>query len=107
MIEVSNKNLKALKTTFEKVSVIRWTIRDFFDHVNNKTKGLDSEKFELNGLAIKFYLQLYLYSRDFNRLSYWLTVADMADEKPIEVGYKFWLENHKGEKCAETSGIVL
>jgi hypothetical protein len=106
-MEISHKNQKVLKTTYEKISVVRWTIDDFFGHVNKKTHCLYSKKFELDGLDAKFYLQVWLYGINSNRLSYYLRVADMADKKPIFVKFKFWLENDKGEKYAETPGRLL
>jgi hypothetical protein len=98
-MEINYKNVK--------VPVVRWTIDNFFGHVNNRTDHLDSEKFVLDGLSTKFYLQVYLSNSWSNYLSYYLRVADMAGEKPIKMDYKFWLENDKGEKCAETPGKLL
>jgi hypothetical protein len=98
---------KTLKTTYKKVSIARWTIDDFFGHVNKQTDYLKSDSFVLDGLDTNFYLQVYLSNGTFNYLSYCLNVADMADEKPIKVKAKFWLENEKGEKCAETPCKLL
>jgi hypothetical protein len=44
----------------KKISVVRWTIDNFFDHVNNRTEHLDSKKFELDGLNAKFFVRLPL-----------------------------------------------
>jgi hypothetical protein len=99
-MEIDHKTLKA--------SVVRWPIDDFFVHVNGQTESLRTdENFALDGLNTKFYLRVWLYDGDSNRLSYCLVVADMAGEKPIEIEFKFWLENDKGKKCAETPGKFL
>lgn len=49
---------KASKLTETRVA--KWTIADFFTHVNNKTYYLDSENFELDGLSTKFRLRVYI-----------------------------------------------
>jgi hypothetical protein len=92
---------------FSNVSVARWTISDFFDHVNKKTVWLKSDKFALDGLNIEFYLGIVLYYHGSNKLNYYLKVSEMADEKQIDVEFKFWLENNNGKKCAETQGEFL
>jgi hypothetical protein len=98
---------KTLKTINEKTSVARFTIDNFFAYVNNRTQYLDSEPFALEGFGTKFYLRVWLYSGGTNCLHYRLFVDDMADEKSIQVSFKFWLENNKSEKCAETQGKIL
>jgi hypothetical protein len=94
---------KTLKSVYDKVSVARFTVDNFFTHVNDQTEQLDSEKFVLDGLSTKFHLRVYV---DFG-LHYYLLVDDMAGEKSIQVSFKFSLENDKGEKCAETQGKIL
>jgi hypothetical protein len=97
---------KASKVVKMEISVARWTINDFFDHVNKHTENLYSKDFKLDGFDAEFYLNVLLYRKGSNKLNYCLYVT-MEDEKPINIEFKFWLENNKGEKCAETSGKLL
>lgn len=76
---------------------MRWTIRDFFTHVQDKDI-LESDEFALNGSNVKFYLSIDVSDDS----AYYLALYDIAGEEQIEIIHKFWLENSKGEKCAET-----
>jgi hypothetical protein len=94
-MEIEHKDLK--------VSVVRWTIDDFFGHVNKKTEHLYSEDFKLDGLDAKFYLKVYMSKR----LNFSLRVSDMGDKYSIRVDLKFWLENKQGKTFVETPGRHL
>jgi hypothetical protein len=92
---------------YKKICVARWAIDNFFAHVNGRTLELNSQKFLLDGLSSRFYLNVLLFSDGSNRLSYYLHVHDMASEKSIHLDIKFWLEDDKAEKYAETPGKSL
>jgi hypothetical protein len=100
-MEVINQAQKLTKTL-----IARWTIADFFTHVKEaKSKQIDlnGDKFALGGLSTKFHLRIIIK----NSFIYYLYVDDMAGENSVEVTLKFWLENDKGEKCAQTEGKIL
>lgn len=92
------------------VSIARWKVEHFFDYVICKESELESKRFELYGMDAKFFMNINLSYNDYvlckrlNFLSYCLNICNMNYEKSIKVEHKFWLENSKGEKCAETPG---
>lgn len=101
------ETVHSTSSTLYKHTVARWTINNFFDHVNRKTKQLNSDVFSLDGLLTQFFLRIHLLARTNNRLEYFLFVDNMAGERSIQIKYKFWLENSNGGKCAETIGKFL
>jgi hypothetical protein len=102
-MESDQKATGSLQMNYRKTSVARWTIEDFFGHVNGQTEYLESEQFMLYGFTSKFHLRVFFRQFGSNSLSYYLRV-DMANEKLIQLELNFWLENSKSKRFVETPG---